>query len=226
MRLEETIFYYTKNNYLLINTFLLGNIDKFWEVAEIANADYQGVLAEYENGVRQPDLEDIEMRKRRVYKKLDAKTKAKILDATQKDINNIFNAMRPTNKEITLFRNVRAGDEPEFYDVGKTIDLKTILSSSIMPYEKSYSGSQDDFLRYEIMIPKGTPVLYLDQFKENIRNESGEVLLPPMKCVVENVRDGEDLHCKKIIELKCVQIHFPLARQTQSRLNARGLKPC
>jgi len=211
--LEETIFYYTKNSYLIVNNFLLGNIDKVWEVAELANSDYRGVLLEYRNGVREPDKKDIEMRKRRVYQKLDDKTKAKILDTAKKDIVNIFNAMKPTGKQMTLYRNVRMDDAAAVYERGKTIEIKIISSSSTTPYETSYSSKQNEFVRYEITIPKEMPVLTLDQFDEDIRNEGGEVLLPPMKCTIKNIRNGDSKNCIKIIELDCVQTQFPPARQ-------------
>jgi hypothetical protein len=57
--------------------------------------------------------------------------------------------------------------------------------------------------RYEIIIPKNTPVLELDRFA--CRNEPGEVLLPPMKCGAVNIREGGPGSCKAVIEIEYIE---------------------
>ena len=46
-------------------------------------------------------------------------------------------------------------------------------------------------------------MLELDQFE--CHNEDGEVLLPPMKCKVRNIRHSDNEKCKGIIELELLE---------------------
>ena len=53
--LEETISFYTRNDYAIINRFLTGNFDALWRDALIAYEDNRGILEEYEKGIRNVD---------------------------------------------------------------------------------------------------------------------------------------------------------------------------
>lgn len=200
MNLEETIFFYTRNDYLIINNLLCDNMDRLWQVAEIANNDSKGVLKEHENGERTLDAKSIERYQNRIYKELNDEAKAKILKTAKNGISNILNAMKPAKNKIVLHRNVRIDDALPKYNLNDIIEFKIISSASIAPSNPNY-----DFYRYEITIPENTPVLELDQFDYFIRNEDGEILLPPMKCKVKNTRTSNNQNCKEIIELEYLE---------------------
>lgn len=200
MDLEETIFFYTRNDYLIVNNLLCGNMDRLWKVAEIVNNDSKGVLKEYESGERTPDKKSVERYKSRIYEKLDDETKAKIIKIAKNDISNILSAMKPTKNKVVLYRNVRINDVLPSYNLDDVVEFKIISSTFIVPLNPDYN-----FYRYEITIPEKGFVLEIDQFDSSIRNEDGEVLLPPMKCKVKNMRNSNNESCKGIIELEYLE---------------------
>jgi hypothetical protein len=205
MDLEETIFFYTRNDYLIINNLLCGNMKHLWEVAEMVNNDSKGMLKEHEDGVRTLDMKSIERYQNRIYEKLDDKAKAKILKIAKDDISNILSAMKPIKNEIILYRTVwyvRIGDVLPRYNVNEIVEFKIISSTSVTPYREDEGN---DFYRYEITVPKNGSVLELDRFDGFIRNEDGEVLLPPMKCKVINTRNSDNINCRGIIELEYLE---------------------
>jgi hypothetical protein len=171
--LLETIFFWSRNDYLMICNLMRGDMDKVWQGAEISNADSKAVLREYETGIRTPNQKAVKTYKKRVWEKLDEKTKVKIIKTAEKDIKNIMAAMTTAPNDMVLYRNVRAADAPKV--LGGEIELNALASASIAP------NPQEGFILYEIQVPKGTKTLNLDQFDCEIRNEDGEVILPPGK---------------------------------------------
>ncbi len=200
MDIEETIFFYTRNDYLIINNLLCGNMNRLWQVTEIVNNDSKGVLKEYKNGERTLDKKSLKRYQGRIYEKLDDEVKAKILKTAKNDISNILNAMKPTNHQIVLHRNVKIDDALSHCNLNDIVEFKIISSTSITPSDPNY-----DFYRYEITVPKNEPVLELDQFDYFIRNEDGEILLPPMKCRIKNIRNNDKGNCKGTIELEYLE---------------------
>ncbi|HOZ16550.1 MAG TPA: hypothetical protein PLS61_01995 [Candidatus Portnoybacteria bacterium] len=200
MDIEETIFFYTRNDYLIINNLLCGNMNRLWQVTEIVNNDSKGVLKEYKNGERTLDKKSLKRYQGRIYEKLDDEVKAKILKTAKNDISNILNAMKPTNHQIVLHRNVKIDDALSHCNLNDIVEFKIISSTSITPSDPNY-----DFYRYKITVPKNEPVLELDQFNYFIRNEDGEILLPPMKCRIKNIRNNDKGNCKGTIELEYLE---------------------
>lgn len=208
MDLEETIFFYTRNDYLIVNNLLCGNMNRLWQVAEIVNNDSRGVLKEHEEGKRTLDRKSVERYQNRIYEKLDDRAKAKILKTARNDISNIISAMKPTKNKIVLYRNVRIDDVLPRYNLNDIVEFKIISSTFTVPPNPEW-----DFYRYEITIPQNGFVLELDQFGRFIRNEDGEVLLPPMKCKVKNTRNSNNENCKGVIELEYLE-KLPVNIQT------------
>ncbi|MFA6160608.1 MAG: glycosyltransferase family 2 protein [Patescibacteria group bacterium] len=198
--LEETIFFYTRNDYLIVNNLLCGNMDRLWRVAEIVNNDSRGVLKEYKAGERALDTKSIERFQNRIYQKLNDEAKKKILKIARDDVSNILSAMKPTNNKMVLYRNVRVDDVLPNCNLNDTVEFKIISSTSAVPSDPNYN-----FYRYEITIPKNGFVLELDQFDSFVRNEDCEILLPPMKCKVTNTRNSNNENCKGIIELEYLE---------------------
>ncbi|MGI6239124.1 MAG: hypothetical protein ACOYI5_05795 [Christensenellales bacterium] len=212
--LEETLYFYTRNDYLIINNLLSGNIDFMWEVAKIVIKDNADVLREHENGERPPlDDKTIARLKKRIWEKLDDRAKSEILEIAKADIQNILSAMKPTKNSITLYRIIIIDDEGSrrpyttslHYNIGDIIAFPHISSTSIYPGYEENTGPEEKadyaFYRYEITVPENGLVLELYPIcQEN------EVLLPPMKCEITNIRhDSGNERCRGIIELKYLE---------------------
>ena len=209
--LEETIFFWVRNDSYIINNLLYNNMDAVWECAENAINDNRGILKEYETGVRVAgscfgdplDYKIITSLKTRLFEGLDENAKKEAILVTAKnDIAIILDAMAPPDDKLLLYRTVWDEITAETgYCFNGILELKSILATSTTPYMEDVDY---DFYRYEITVPKNGLVLELDQFE--YRNEQGEVLLPPIKCRVTNIRSGEKDRCKGIIELEYVEV--------------------
>lgn len=201
-KLEESIFFYTRNDYLIINNLLAhGNKnDDIWKFVEISNTDSKGVLKEHEDGLCRLNDTSLNWYNGRIYDALTDEVKARILQTAVGDISNIIKAMKPSENEIVLHRNVRVGDALHECEIGDIVEIPIISSASLTPFNPGY-----EFIRYEIIVPKGGQVLLLDQFGKDIRNEEGEVLLPPMACRVEEICVGTE-KCARIIKLRYLDI--------------------
>jgi hypothetical protein len=199
--LDESIFFYTRNNYMIINSLLSGNTDKCWAFAEMVNADCKAVLAEHKSGERSLDKRYIEWYERRLYNQLDEAAKDKIIAAAHADCVNIMGAMYPAQEEMLLYRTVWCVREesilPE-YKIGAIAEFPIISSTSLTPYLEHIDSP---FYRYEIRMSAGCKILELDRFDPFIRNEDGEVLLPPMRCEITGIRPSDNPNCKAVVEL-------------------------
>lgn len=180
-------------------------MNHLWEVAEIVNHESINMLKEHEDGIRTLDIKSISRYQNRIYDKLDEKAKAIILTIAEKDISIIISSMKPAENSMILYRTVwyaRIGDVMKCYKVEDIVEFTIISSTSITPYRED-AGL--DFYRCEITVPKNGLVLELDEFNCFVRNEDGEVLLPPMKCKVNNIRKSDNENCIGIIELEYIE---------------------
>ena len=207
--LEETLYFYMRNDYLIINNLLNGNMDFMWEVADIVIGDNIGVLREHYNGERPPfDDKTIAWLKKRIWETIDNKAKAEIIEIAKNDIMNILNAMKPTKNEITLYRIIIIDDDGSrrpytkflSHNIGDIVEFKHFSSTCVdLGYEEA-TGQEEktgyEFYRYEINIPKAGLVLELE----------GEVILPPMRCRITNIRcDSDNEKCRGIVELEYIE---------------------
>lgn len=218
--LEETISFYTRNDFAVINHLLAGNFDALWEYAQIAYEDNRGILAEYERGERSVDSDyDVKWQsslKKRLINSLDDAAKEMIIKNAESDIANILKAVYPAPKDMLLYRTAWIDREyaatnrfpysREYkalpFEVGSILEIKIISSYALTPYREDENVGSD-FFRYELRIPCGMPVLELDQFVTH--NEEGEVLIPPMVCKVSDIQSSEYSTCKGIIELEYIK---------------------
>ena len=205
INLEEALYFYTRNDYLIVNNLLEGNIDLIWEVAGLVIGDNIGVLKEHYAGERPPfDDKTVAWLKGRIWEEINEEAKTEILRIAKNDIANILGAMKPTQNKILVYRTVmadagarRASATELTHSINDVIDFKYISSTSISPGWQESAGHE--FYRYEITVPENGLVLELDYLHHN---EKGEVLLPPMKCKVTNVRGSDNEKCRGIIELE------------------------
>ena len=206
MELDETLFFYAKDDNFIINNLLCGTLDSVWEVVELVVNDNKGMLKEHEDGVRTLDKKSIERFQSRIYEKIDDEAKAKIIKTAKNDISIILNAMKPTKNKIMLYRIIsitspfRAHSKSLSHNVNDIVEFKNISSTSIAPF-REFAGDTD-FYEYEITVPENGYVLELDEL---CHNEDGEVLLPPMKCKITNIRTSDNEKCKGIIELEYIE---------------------
>lgn len=215
--LEESISFYTRNDFAIMNHLLVGNFEDLWKYAQIAYEDNRAILEEYETGERSIESDyDVKWQnalKQRLINGLDDAAKERILKNAESDIANILKAVYPAKKEMQLYRTAWIDREyaaancfpysREYkalsFEVGDTLEIKIISSYSLTPYrENDDVGS--DFFRYELHVPQGSPILELDPLVTH--NEEGEVLLPPMVCRVADIRSSGYSACKGIIELE------------------------
>ena len=101
--IEETVSFYTRNDFAIINNLLIGNYDELWKYAELAYNDNRGIIAEYEKGVRRIngdyDVKWLNCLKSRLIDNLDEQAKAAIISTAKSDIENILGAMSPTSEK-------------------------------------------------------------------------------------------------------------------------------
>lgn len=216
--LEESVSFYTRNDFAIMNSLLVGDYDAVYGWAGVAYGDNQGILDEYANGMRTVstdyDRKWINSLKKRLIGELDDDDAKKlVVENAKNDLKNILSAMSPSIKEFKLYRTawINQGRCPEGkfsysreylainLSVGTTVDIGTVSSFSITPYREAEDVGSE-FYRYELTVPKGSPVLELDRFETH--NEDGEVLLPPMKCMVESITGSNIKNCRGIIKLR------------------------
>lgn len=234
--IEKAVSFYTRNDFAILNNLLLGNYDALWKYALIAYNDNQAIINEYENGERtidgDYDIKWLNCLKERLIEHLDDEAKRKVINIAKTDISNILRSMTPTKDNLFLFRTAWIDEDYDTgsayaysreykaleFAVGSILEIKTISSYSLTPYRENEDVGSD-FYRYEICVPEGKNVLLLDQFV--CHNEDGEVLLPPMKCKVIGICDGESTRCRGIIELEYVE---QLPCKEQARVQIRNHK--
>lgn len=217
--LEESISFYTRNDFAIMNHLMTGNFKDIWKYALLAYEDNQGIIQEYETGIRVIDcdyaIKWLNALRKRTLVELDNLAKERIIQTAKADIENILGAMYPAQEEMLLYRtawidrSVTKETEVAYsreysnlqVEVGSVFEINAISSFSITPYrEDEEVGS--DFYRYELHVPHGIKVLELDHFITH--NEDGEVLLPPMRYKVVHMRNASNPNCKGIIEIDCI----------------------
>ncbi len=218
--LEETISFYTRNDFSIINSLLTNQYEKLFKNAQIAYNDNAGILEEYQKGIRKIksdyDLKWINSLKKRIINDIDENAKKIIIENATNDINIILNSMYPSTKPLTLYRtswiDSRYCDENSYsfsreyksisMDIGDIVEIKGITSFSLTPYREN-DHIINPFYRYELTIPIGTSILELDQFITC--NEQGEVLLPPMKFKLKKICKSNNAKCKGILLIEYIK---------------------
>lgn len=211
---KESIYFYSTNDYLIINSIMWGNMQGALNGIKIANQDAKAVMKEaLEQGFDkrwgvslEKGNEIFRAYERRTAIEINSATTQEYINRAKQDIKNIYSCMEQANYELKLYRNIRIKNANSNYQVGDKIKLKSFSSTSVNLVDESYSSKDKSYIRYVIKVPKGTPILRRDKLPQDIRNEEDEVLLPPVECKITNVIDGKTENCKKIIELTVVKL--------------------
>ena len=96
MTLEESIFFYTRNDYLLINNLLCNNISELRRFADIVNTDSKGMLKEHSDGINVLSDQMIRYYQSRIYEEWNEATESEIIERAKNDVSNILS--RPKAK--------------------------------------------------------------------------------------------------------------------------------
>ena len=219
--LEEAVSFYVRNDFAIYIALMLENYERLWETAKIAYKDNSDIIDEFERGVRSVEsVEDVKWLnslRKRVISELDDAAKSKIIETAKSDISLLLNAMTPADEPMRLHRSawVNGADTEEGafafsrdYSSIKTaengvFDIGVITSCSLTPYRAEDDLGSERF-EYIINVPKGFPVLKLDDFL--CHNEDGEVLLPPMRFRVIKRANAVSGGEREMIELRCDEV--------------------
>ena len=221
--LEEAVSFYTRNDFAIYIALMLGNHGRLWEDAKIAYKDNSDIIAEFERGERKvessEDVKWLNCLRKRVIGELDDAARSKIIETAKSDISLLLNAMTPLEEPLKLYRSawVNSADTAEgafafsreysSLEIAENdvFDIGVITSCSLTPYRAEDDLGSERF-GYIIDVPKGIPVLKLDDF--SCHNVDGEVLLPPLRFrVLRRVKGGQvgeretiDICCDGVLE--------------------------
>jgi hypothetical protein len=206
--MKESIRFYIGADYLIVNNLLWGNSINLEKGIEAVHRNNMGIIREATEmtpavrwGVSAADGQKLlDAYKRRTPDEITDATKAEIIKTAITDIHNICGSMRPADDELLLYRNVAEAYAIKDPAVGGTVDIKGITSATTTGQKIDYGKGdfQITFHKYEIRVPKGMPILALEN---DYRNEN-EVILPPMRYRITGIRAGED---GKVIELEAIK---------------------
>ena len=192
---KETLWFYTTNDYLLINGLLWGEndktIDKF---IQIINDDGRSVMAEaVEQGfdVRWNCSKEEGERLYKIHQKRfpiidNPNVKEKILEQARMDIANMMACMAPLETEMVLYRNIKT-KFVNHLEEGMLLNYFGFSSCSLTPHvaENATYGASECTL-VEIVVPVGTPAIRLDLLPD-VQNEPDEIILAPVEFLVTKV---------------------------------------
>lgn len=197
---KETLQFYTKNDYLLINGLLWGIDENTTNTyIQLINEDGRGVMKEaIEQGydTRWNCSKEEDERIFQIYQKrfpiIDSDdVKKSIIEIARNDITNMMNSMTPLVTELVLYRNIKT-KYVEKLEQGMTLHHLGFSSCSLSPHvaENATYGSSGCTL-VEIIAPIGTPAIRVDLMPD-IQNEPDEVILAPLDFLITKVDKVND----------------------------------
>ena len=197
---KETLQFYTKNDYLLINGLLWGIDENTTNTyIQLINEDGRGVMKEaieqgYDtrwNCSKEEDERIIQIYQKR-FPIIDSDdVKKSIIEIARNDITNMMNSMTPLVTELVLYRNIKT-KYVEKLEQGMTLHHLGFSSCSLSPHvaENATYGSSGCTL-VEIIAPIGTPAIRVDLMPD-IQNEPDEVILAPLDFLITKVDKVND----------------------------------
>ena len=210
---EEALFFYCRNNYIIINDLLWGNGDKLEKGIELIVDDAKGVMKEADEvGIEnrwkalQEECQVVyDAYKRRTPHILDEKGKKQLLNQAIEDIDCLYKMMKPCEQNIILYRNVRASNFQNHLP-GDKIKMKGFSSCSRGKLEEGFG--KEKFFRLKVLAPKET-ICIDTTFYPKYANEEGEVILPPLEGIVQSIVPNKNLNCICEIEVLLTKTFKP-----------------
>lgn len=182
--LKTSLWFYTGADYLVINAFLWKNKSALDKCLEIVWNNNRGIICEAEEQTAErrfcssgiDALELFESYRSRTPETLSSTAKDSMIEQAIADIYRICQAMQPAPCEMKLIRNVNQSSVLKNFQIGGTINLLGLTSTSttgqLIDYGKENYRKPDQILK--IHVAAGLPVLHIENDQEN------EVILPPM----------------------------------------------
>ncbi len=201
----ESVFFYTRNDYLIVNNLLINNLDNIANLMEVVNKDYGGMLAEMKEdpskrlGLEKELAEAVyKWYQQRYQTTIDVK---KTLERARDDIKNLQKLLKPAEQAMTLYRNIKSKHFGDFenktqYNYQGLASCLKASSDIIYSY-----GPKDKYLQLKINIPKGFPIIDIDKMPKFVQNEEGEVILSPFTATIKSIKKSNQPKCDWCIEL-------------------------
>ena len=198
---KEALNFYQRSHYLIVNNLLCQKFDTLVpKMIGVVNDNDKGMIKEaLEQGKAKRFCTDEEWGARifnayvrRTTDGLSPKEIKKHIQIAAQDVREINAAMKPTDRDLIVFRKVHLPDHFNSCRVGEEKEISCFSSTTLDP-NKYEAG--DDVVLYKIKVPKGTPVIRVDLLDETLANEyfgwepqnEKEVLLPPLRCKISKV---------------------------------------
>lgn len=207
----ETLYFYTANDYLIVNNLLLNKLSHLEKMMEVVNNDYKGMIEEMKDnpqkrlGCEKELAEEIfECYKARFQERID---KQKTIKRAKQDIENLTKLAEESEESLILFRNIKSTHLEDF--LGKqTYESKGFSSCLKVPTDTIYSfGPKDKFLQLELTIPKGFKLIETDKLPKFCQNEEGEIILTPFLADITKIEKTQNEKCEAKI---CLTLKKPL----------------
>lgn len=202
----ESLYFYTANDYLIINNLLLNNNEKLSESIKVANNDYIGMINEMkDNPAKRLGLKN-EKLANEIYSAYKKRFQPLINEnifiiRARKDIENLKKLSTPNETDRVIYRNIRQKHLDEFVE-NSCYSYDAFASCSAKPTAELYSyGEKGDFIQLCLHIPKGINLIDLDKMPKYLQNEKGEIILPPFKAFVTSINNAAANNCKATVNL-------------------------
>ena len=203
----EAIFFYTGNDYLIVNNLLLNNLTNIETLMEVVNKDYKGMIEEMKaNPAARLGLKDKELAqdifnryKKRFQEKIDVE---KTLNRAREDIKNLHKLFSPATQPMILHRNIKNKHIDDFENKTQ-YEYKAFSSCLKKPTDIIYSyGPKDKYIELIIEVPQNFPIIEIDNLPKFIQNEEGEIILPPFLANITKIEKVYNNKCDAKIYLQ------------------------
>ncbi|MBR4270729.1 MAG: hypothetical protein IKQ31_03540 [Clostridia bacterium] len=202
----ESLFFYTRNDYLIVNNLLLDNLANIEHLMQVVNQDYEWMIEEMKNdpakrlGLEKSLAEE-------VYKWYQQRYQTKIdvdntLSRAKEDIKNLQKLCVPTSQKKVLYRNIKSTHLSDFENK-KVYNYPAFASCLNKSTDVIYSyGPKDKYIELVINVPQEFPIIDLDKLPEFVTNEEGEVILPPFSATIKSIKKSNQPKCVAVVELE------------------------
>lgn len=199
---QESLFFYTGNDYLIVNNLLLNNKEYLKKIIPIVKNEYTRKLNELETDPS--ELSNLEPQEKQriinMYRER-AKTPSEtaFIERARKDIVNLQKLAKPAEKDYILYRNIKSSHKTDFET--KIYSFKGFSSTFEHPTNEIYAyGDKNNYIQMQIFVPKGTKIIKLADSPE-CENEKGEIILLPFVAEIESRETSADEKCDFVVHL-------------------------
>ncbi len=202
----ESLFFYTRNDYLIVNNLLLDNLANIEHLMQVVNQDYEWMIEEMKNdpakrlGLKKELADEVyTWYQQRYQNKIDVK---KTLERAREDIKNLRKLCAPSTENKVLYRNIKSTHFSDFENK-KEYNYSAFASCLNKSTDVIYSyGPKDKYIELVINVSQGFPIIDLDKLPEFVTNEKGEVILPPFSATIKSIKKSNQPKSVAVVELE------------------------